>query len=322
MRGAKIVFLHSSRRKGEKTMKVIRNIKIGTKIFGLVAVLICLMAMVAGFGIVKMDSIGNEIKEIAEEDLPLIEVLTKITNAQMDQAIWFERALRFGEVLAAKEVAKEKLKHAEEEFERLAKFADEELLRAEQMTEEAFRIAGTAEEKNEHKEVLDHLKAIDQEHHDYEKHVLDAFAFIHAGKLDEAEVLAEQIEQEEDDLDHELEQFLQKTEEHTEDSVLKAEHDEETALKGMLIMTVSALVLGCILGIFITRTITHPLRNAVTVSERLATGDLTVNIDVSSKDETGMLLAAMQNMITRLREIVADVKRSASCLRRRITQII
>ena len=39
-------------------MKVLRNIKIGTKIYGLVAVLICLMAMVAGFGIVLFTFAG------------------------------------------------------------------------------------------------------------------------------------------------------------------------------------------------------------------------------------------------------------------------
>jgi methyl-accepting chemotaxis protein len=59
------------------------------------------------------------------------------------------------------------------------------------------------------------------------------------------------------------------------------------------------------------RSITRPLAEAVEVSNRLAAGDLTMNIDVKGKDETGQLLAAMQRMVVKLRGVVADVKNAA-----------
>ena len=51
--------------------------------------------------------------------------------------------------------------------------------------------------------------------------------------------------------------------------------------------------------------------SSVQASNRLAEGDLTVVIESNSKDETGQLLAAMQNMVGKLKEVVNDV-RSAS----------
>ena len=87
-------------------MNIIKSIKLGTKLFGTVIVLVLLTAIIAGVGIMKMNVIGNEIKAIAEEDIPLIEVLTEIESAQLEQAIWFEQVSRFGEVLAAEHLAK------------------------------------------------------------------------------------------------------------------------------------------------------------------------------------------------------------------------
>jgi len=72
-----------------------------------------------------------------------------------------------------------------------------------------------------------------------------------------------------------------------------------------------AILLGCIIAFVITRSITKPLNTAVNVSNRLADGDLTVEIDVSSKDETGILLAAMKHMVDKLKEIVGEVKSAA-----------
>lgn len=72
-----------------------------------------------------------------------------------------------------------------------------------------------------------------------------------------------------------------------------------------------ALLFGVVISFLITRSITAPLREAVTISNRLADGDLTVAIAVTGKDEAGQLLLAMQNMLAKLKEIVSDVKGAA-----------
>ena len=94
-------------------------------------------------------------------------------------------------------------------------------------------------------------------------------------------------------------------------SVKEAAESYNNARNLMLALTAIALALAAGIGFWVTRSITRPLSIAVNVSNQLAEGDLTARIEVTSKDETGQLLAAMQNMVGKLSQIVTDV-RSAS----------
>ena len=55
------------------------------KIIGMVLILIGLLGAVSTFGILKLRSIGREIEEIAEQDIPLTEIITKITVNQLER---------------------------------------------------------------------------------------------------------------------------------------------------------------------------------------------------------------------------------------------
>ncbi len=57
------------------------------KILAIVGMLIVIMVANAGFGIYQMGRIGDEIFEIAEHDLPLTGIVTKVTEHQLEQAI-------------------------------------------------------------------------------------------------------------------------------------------------------------------------------------------------------------------------------------------
>lgn len=65
---------------------------------------------------------------------------------------------------------------------------------------------------------------------------------------------------------------------------------------------------------WIARSITRPLDVAVEAAQRIAQGDLTTNIAVCSKDETGQLLSAMQRMQQSLRELVNQITAATSQL--------
>jgi methyl-accepting chemotaxis protein len=74
-----------------------------------------------------------------------------------------------------------------------------------------------------------------------------------------------------------------------------------------LIFALLSMVLSVGLGIFISRTITAPLAKTVSAADRIARGDLTVNVEVNSKDETGLLLSAMKNMVENLRNMASNM---------------
>ncbi|MDP2962616.1 MAG: methyl-accepting chemotaxis protein [Sulfurimicrobium sp.] len=82
----------------------------------------------------------------------------------------------------------------------------------------------------------------------------------------------------------------------------------------LMVVAGITLTLAALLGFWITRGIVRPLEEAVDVAKKLAEGDLTMKIEVNSKDETGQLLAAMQAMVGKLSGIIGEVRGSADSL--------
>ena len=89
--------------------------------------------------------------------------------------------------------------------------------------------------------------------------------------------------------------------------------DTAHALANRLIVTFTlmGLILSVVIGFTLAKSITAPLFVAVEVSNKLAAGDLTVEIQKTSGDETGQVLGAMKNMVEKLRNVVADVKNAS-----------
>jgi len=82
----------------------------------------------------------------------------------------------------------------------------------------------------------------------------------------------------------------------------------------MLALAIAAFLLGAGIAFWVTRSITKPLGEAVGVANQLAAGDLTATIEVTSRDETGQLLTAMQNLVSKLSSIIGEVRGSADAL--------
>jgi methyl-accepting chemotaxis protein len=75
-----------------------------------------------------------------------------------------------------------------------------------------------------------------------------------------------------------------------------------------------ALLLGGILMVGITRSISRPLRKAVGVLNRVADGDLTVRLDRLSRDEVGQMAAALNNSLDRTAETMRAIRESSITL--------
>jgi methyl-accepting chemotaxis protein len=76
----------------------------------------------------------------------------------------------------------------------------------------------------------------------------------------------------------------------------------------MILLSLAGVALGLLLGWLVTRGITRPLGLAVDAARRVANGDLSSNIQVTSRDETGDLMAALKAMNESLSRIVRDVR--------------
>ncbi|KPX27039.1 Methyl-accepting chemotaxis protein [Pseudomonas syringae pv. delphinii] len=88
----------------------------------------------------------------------------------------------------------------------------------------------------------------------------------------------------------------------------------ETARISIIVVLIAALLVGLGLALFIARIISRPLKEAATAAEQLAEGNLNAYIGHGSKDETGMVLNAMRNMVGKLAHIIGEVRNAADNL--------
>ena len=95
---------------------------------------------------------------------------------------------------------------------------------------------------------------------------------------------------------------------------IDAQQKYELAHNLILTISIASIVTGALIAWFLTRGITHPLATVVQAADRLAAGDLSVQIASTAKDETGQVLQAMQNMIVKLTQVVSEVNGGAQAL--------
>jgi len=75
----------------------------------------------------------------------------------------------------------------------------------------------------------------------------------------------------------------------------------------LAVATVLALTLGLLAAWAITRQIIVPLRQTLHAAERVASGDLTLNLQAQRRDELGQLQASMHRMTQGLRELISGI---------------
>lgn len=79
----------------------------------------------------------------------------------------------------------------------------------------------------------------------------------------------------------------------------------------VLMISIVAVIMGLLLAFIITRSITIPIQKGVDFAQLIAEGDLSQDIDVRQKDEMGMLVEALRNMMNKFRGIVMEVNGAA-----------
>ncbi|KZN69809.1 methyl-accepting chemotaxis protein [Pseudoalteromonas luteoviolacea] len=82
----------------------------------------------------------------------------------------------------------------------------------------------------------------------------------------------------------------------------------ESSFIWISLTTATTLLLGILMAYFITRSISKPLKQTVSDIEKLATGDLSCEIDIRGEDEIAKLRQSLQSLRIAFVNIIADIK--------------
>ncbi len=88
----------------------------------------------------------------------------------------------------------------------------------------------------------------------------------------------------------------------------QTDHNVRTSEIQLTVTALITLLAGLLIAWFISRQITAPLNHTLTLAERIATGDLTMNMSTSRRDELGQLLNAMAKMNGNLHQMIDDMR--------------
>ena len=103
-----------------------------------------------------------------------------------------------------------------------------------------------------------------------------------------------------------------------EADVNKAEqqlHDvEKNTKRNIIILTVFSLIVGAGVSFFISRALSGQIKEAVAFADNLARGDFSNTLNISQKDEVGVLAKALNGIVNSLRIMVSEIQKSSALL--------
>lgn len=97
-------------------------------------------------------------------------------------------------------------------------------------------------------------------------------------------------------------------------SSAEAQQDIELSKQLMVGLVLLGLLIGVAAAVLITRSITHPIAQALRVAQQVAEGDLTGQVQPEGQDEMAKLLEALRTMSASLAQIVGRVRGSSEAI--------
>ncbi|SNS95044.1 Signal transduction histidine kinase [Ekhidna lutea] len=263
--------------------------------------IIFFILILGAFGLLRVVTTHKDIDDVANIDLPLIEVLTQIETYQLEQAINFERAIRYAEEIEpGNDIALQGFAMADSTFRYMAELVDILLVDAEHQVSEALKITNQEAQRIKLKGLLLSIKKLESDHTSYENHALEVVDLLEEGRLEEAVFASERVEHEEDQFNKQVEGVLMRHEMFTEALVKIVEQEEVLSMKWIVTLTLLFIILSLLAVYTFSYKIWRPLEDIRSGAEKIEAGNLNARIKLSSNSITSDIVDSFNSMAERL----------------------
>ncbi|HEY1394204.1 MAG TPA: methyl-accepting chemotaxis protein [Methylibium sp.] len=281
-------------------MRLIRDLKIGTRLGGAFAAVLALLIAITGVAIVNLAKLNAGAELITHTEFPKTELETSaLDNARGSIARVFQ---------IVTDDDKERSGKARERFQANVK------IYADALAQLDARLT-----RPQARELLAKAKRSSDA---YGASTAKVFALLDEDKREEAQRLAyadtyDALHAFANDL-RALLDFGQKV---VDDTGAESAKTYESTRNLMIALGLLAVALGAACAWLVTRSITRPIAQAVAVAKTVASGDLSSKVEINSKDELGELLLALGHMNASLVAIVGNVRNAADSIATGSSQI-
>ena len=286
--------------------RFLNALKLRTKIVGTAVVLLLIFSISSGYTLYAMSGIGKELTLIAEKDLPLTQVISDITVHQLEQTIAYGDAVRFAYSDGTKSAS---VNNAMDRFRALSITLDEELERAHGI---AGAVNGIADERtsSELKKIDAAILKITEDHKAFEQSAERAFDALLQREFEAVAAMTTSIYDHKQGLGRAMEELQREILTFTAQSAVIASNHEKSALNTTVILVVISSLVGLLLSWIVASAIIKGIRKAIVT----ASGDLTAELTIDSRDEVGELLEAMNGMRHKLLAMINQISTITSQL--------
>lgn len=266
------------------------------------SLIIGFILILGAFGLLRIVLTHKDIDDVANIDLPLIEILTRIETNQLEQAINFERTIRFAEEISKDDDRLLDFTIADSTFRYLAQIVDLELIEADHKVTEALKQTNQENQKGILKVLLLSVKKLEADHTSYENHALDVIQLLEEGNIEEAIRKSDRVEAEEDQFNKQIEGVLIRHEKFTESLLQAVEREEILSMKWIVTITLIFIILSLLAVYSFSYRIWRPLEDIRAGAERLGEGDLDTRLKLRSSNIAGDIVETFNTMAEQLQK--------------------
>jgi hemerythrin-like metal-binding protein len=268
-----------------------KNLSVSSKILGITLIVLVVTVLIGIISLFKLSGIVEKADDMGKNLMPSVSMLAMMRNS-VDT--YRRSELQFY------------LKNTEAEFK---KYHDRMGAMEIEMNKgaEAFKKFRLNDEEKKL------FGAYEEAWKEYSASAQKALGLIKAGKFDEAQIETRGNGKKRYDSVNNALGMLQAYNQKESDEGLHYIHNMVTATRTWIVSLVLfgvALALG--LGYLISRAISNPLKTLAAGAEKVATGDLGVQVEIESGDEVGKLSVSFQNMVNALRELIGTLSDSST----------
>ncbi len=273
---------------------IFKKITIKFKVITLACLGIFVAVIITGDSLYALNSIGNDISMIAEKNLPITSKVSQISNYQLQQAIYAERAVRYA--LEA-ETDPSVLGKVGEYEERVKVYSD----KVSEVSKNAIALIDEILSKSSDDEEIQfaqQTKASIQEayriHGEYDEKVFKAISELKREQNFQAFRTLNEVEKIEEELNTKLIVLSEAMITNAGQAATEAEQKEKSSFVMLVTIIVISTIITAILSFIIVRSIIVPLSRVRGAMSELAQGNLEVEIpDHKMKDELLELVNAL-----------------------------
>lgn len=290
---------------------MLSKLRVLQKIYLLGFIQLSFMLLIAGISIIQIQSIGNELADIAEEDIPLSNIVTKITEHQLEQSVLFERMLFKATLQQMNIDTREEVKHLTAEVNHMSKKIKTEFIQADTFIENALVHSKLASTIKKLRSVRNKLAPIRKKYDELELHINTTMSAQQS--FESLLKSAKKAESMEDEMGKSLVSLLGEIQAFTLEASQKAEAHEKSAIKWIIWISIVAFIFSILLPIFTGKSIVSPIKYLAIRLTEIASGDgdLTKSIDIKSKDEIGDVALAFNHFLEMLRTLIKNTHKDA-----------